>query len=282
MKNFCIISLLLITCISRSYAGLPDPKGFYPYHPSVNTPFTSSSLPIVIIDLNEKMANKDEDRRVSATMKVIWNQAGGENQVTDAANNYKGFIEIKYRGNTSYSLSEKKPFAIRLRDLSGNKYSMSIMGMGSDDDWALLAPYNDKSMIRDMLTYVLMQGTLDYVPTGRYCELILDGIYQGVYIMAARARHGDNRINVKKPTDATVSGMRGYLLEIDRREDPCIQSSVPLKDLYDKNISGRTVYYMLKHPDLEDLSTVLGRFIDSPMGSDKKRSMGYGKSNCRR
>ena len=274
MKHFFIASLLLTTCVVRSYSALPDPKGYYPDHPNIRTNFTSSSLPIVIIELNEKIAKKEEDRRTSANMKIIWNRTGEENKLTDSANNYNGLVGIKYRGSTSYSMSPKKPFALRLRDATGNKISKSILGMGSDDDWALLAPYNDKSMIRDMLLYTLMEGALDYVPSGRYCELILDGIYQGVYIMAARARHGDNRINVKKPTNATVVGMRGFSLEIDRQESPYIQSSVPLKDLYDKNISGRTVYYMLKHPDLEDLSTVQWETIKKDVWDMEKAMAG--------
>ena len=166
MKQFYVISILLITCVLRTYSALPDPKGFYPNHPNINTPFSASSLPIVIIELSERIANKEADTRTLASMKIIWNRSGGENKVTDTGNyNYNGSVEIKYRGNTSYQFSPKKPFALRLRTASGSKNPQSILGMGSDDDWALLAPYNDKSMIRDMLTYTLMQGTLDYVPT---------------------------------------------------------------------------------------------------------------------
>ena len=262
MKHFGLISVLLISSILKTYSALPDPKGYYPNHPNVNTPFSSSTLPIVIIELNEKIKDHSEDTRTSANMKIIWDRTGGENKPTDTKNyDYNDHIEIKYRGNTSYSFSPKKPFAIRLRDTDGNKMKESILDMPSDDDWALLAPYSDKSMIRDMLTYTLMEGTLDYVPTGRYCELVLDGIYQGVYIMAARVRHGDNRLNLKKPSNATVAGLRGYHLEIDRQESPCFSSSVPLKDLYNKDISRgwphqSTVYYVLKYPDMEDLSSV--------------------------
>ncbi len=254
---------MLTACTVAAFSNLPDPKGYYPFHPNVNTSFSSSSLPIVIIELNEKMADKEADTRVSGTMKIIWDKTGGENNVSDTDNyDYNGYIGIKYRGNTSYMFSEKKPFALRLQDAAGSKIKEKILGMAKDDDWALLGPYNDKSMIRDMMVYTLMQGTLDYVPAGRYCELIIDGIYQGVYIMAARVRQGDNRLNLKKPSDTTEAGIRGYHLEIDGKEAPYIESCVPLKDLYDNDITNRewyqqsTVYYQLKYPDLEDLSDV--------------------------
>ena len=257
MKYFCVTSLLLISCVIRTYAALPDPKGFYSFHPNVRTTFTSSSLPIIVIDLNEKMIDNSNDNgiRTSANIKVLWNRTGEENKVTDSPGiyNYGGPIEIRFRGNTSFMFSPKKGLNIRLRNAAGSKVSTSMLGMASDDEWTLLGPYNDKSMIRDMLVYILMDGTLDYVPTGRYCELVINGIYQGVYVMAARVRQGDNRLNMKKPSNATVAGLRGYHLEIDRREFPYIENSTPLKDLYDNNVN-RSAYYTLKYPDWEDLS----------------------------
>ena len=41
----------------------------------------------------------------------------------------------------------------------------------------MLAPFSDKSMIRDVLTFELPQPYFDFVPSARCCELILDGTY---------------------------------------------------------------------------------------------------------
>lgn len=41
----------------------------------------------------------------------------------------------------------------------------------------LLAPFSDKSMMRDVLTIELVRPYSDFVPSARYCELILDGTY---------------------------------------------------------------------------------------------------------
>ena len=50
--------------------------------------------------------------------------------------------------------------------------------MGQDNDWVLRAPYGDKTFMRDALVFELMQGTFEFTPTEKYCELVLNGIYQ--------------------------------------------------------------------------------------------------------
>lgn len=41
----------------------------------------------------------------------------------------------------------------------------------------LLAPFSDKSMMRDVLTFELVRPYFDFMPSVRYGELILDGTY---------------------------------------------------------------------------------------------------------
>lgn len=258
------ISLIAFLCIfvSCRLLAVNDPK--YPFHPSVDLKFETSNLPIVIIDLDERMADKSADKRVSASMKIIWDRSGGINSVTDGDSyDYNGKIGIKYRGNTSYNNSDKKPFGVRLQDDAGKKKKASILGMAADDDWALLAPYNDKSMIRDVLLFELMRGTLEYVPTGKYCEVVLNGVYQGVYIMAARVRQGAGRININKPSADSGDGLTGgYHLEIDRNDDPGFFGEVRPKDLRG-NDKGTRTYYQYKYPDEEDMSVAQKNYIQT-------------------
>ncbi len=260
-----IIVLLFFGC---PVFAVNDP--FYPFHPASSIQFESSNLPIVIIDLDVRMANKAEDRRIPATMKIIWNEKGGRNYISDTQSyNYDGKIGIKYRGNSSYANSDKKPFGIRIQDNEGKKQKASILGMGKDEDWALLAPFNDKSMIRDVLIYDLMRGTMEYVPTGKYCEVVLNGVYQGVYIMAARVRQGSNRINIDKPSAESGDGLTGgYHLEIDRSDEPGFRGQVPVKDLLENNFFTQIkTYYQFKYPDPEDLTEAQKNYIQNQVWS---------------
>lgn len=216
LRRILFLFIFLTLSVLKTLA-VNDPK--YPNHPSINFPFSNSDLPVVIIDLEEKMADKSEDRRVPAKMKIVWNRNGERNNMdeTNSENiNYDGAIGIKYRGNTSYTFSNKKPFSLKLQNSNGDNLKHSILGMEKDDDWVLMAPFSDKSLIRDILLFELMKGTFPFTPSGRYCELILNGVYQGVYILTERVRQGSERIDIKKPTANSGDGLTGgYHLEID-------------------------------------------------------------------
>jgi len=66
--KFSIITILCFTAY-RHLSGINDSK--YPFHPTQQLNFTSSNLPIVMIDLDTRMADKEQDLRVSASMKII-------------------------------------------------------------------------------------------------------------------------------------------------------------------------------------------------------------------
>ncbi len=245
--------------VARSSSGIYDAK--YPFHPETAVSFTSSNLPIVIIDLDERMKDKQEDTRVKADMKIIWHRDGSRNYMSDVQDpeklqnsaivDYNGFIGIKYRGNSSYNMADKKPFGMQTWNASLKKNKISILGMGADSDWALLSSYADKSLMRDIFTFDILKGYLDYVPTGRYCEVVLNGIYQGVYIMVARVRTGDNRINIPSPKTSGDELTGGYHLEIDRSDEPGFYSNQYNVDLYGNQKNNRT-YYQYKSPDGDD------------------------------
>jgi len=254
-----ILSALMLFNYSIDSKAIDDP--LYPFHPPTNLQFTSSNLPIVIITLNERMAEKWENRRVDADMKIIWDPTGDINNVNETQNiDYNGKIGIRYRGNSSFWNSDKKPFALRLQNSSGSKIDAPILGIGADSDWALLAPYSDKSMMRDVLLFELMRGSMDYVPTGRFCEVVLNGVYQGVYIMTARVRQGPNRINITKPGANEQSGF-GFHLEIDRPDDLGFWGVVAPKNPLEQSINRNPPYYQYKYPDEPDMTTAQKNYI---------------------
>ncbi|MDD6210379.1 MAG: CotH kinase family protein [Bacteroidales bacterium] len=269
----------------------------YPYNPQQRIEFTSSDLPIVIIELNEPMKSKDEDQRVDATMTIVDRKDGLRNKIEDFENapdfenkdifDYHGKIGIKYRGNSSFTNSDKKPFSVRTQNEKGKKKEVSILGMGADSDWALLAPFSDKSMIRDVLTFDLARDYFDYTPTGKYCELVLEGVYQGIYIVAARVRRGTSRLNLPEPGESGDALTGGYHLEIDRSwDDPGFFSKYKPRDAYGKE-KGNNIYFQYKYPEKEDydngmqkqeqyIQDFINRFEDALNGDDFKDSVdGY-------
>lgn len=71
-------------------------------NPATYFAFTSSLLPIVVINTNGNTIVNDP--KVMADMGVIYNGPGNRNYMRDTPNDYNGKIGIEYRGNYSLSL----------------------------------------------------------------------------------------------------------------------------------------------------------------------------------
>ena len=148
-------SLLLLTCAlvaSQAFAGGPlrADTDQHNFRPSTNVSFSETTLPIVYITVDGQIIQRES--RVLATMKIIDN-GDGHNYTDLTAHpsqkvDWEGPVALKYRGNTSFTGSDKKPFSLKTlsaADLKAKKAKVSIMGMGKDNDWALLAPWEDKT-----------------------------------------------------------------------------------------------------------------------------------------
>ena len=256
-----LISLLFVHAV-------PAKADYYDannYKPAVDTvKIDETNLPIVFIDTRCGDSTTHvihKDWRIAARMKII-NNANGINYGDTIAHpqqtvDYDGWIAIRYRGNSSFTESKKKPFSIKTMetaDPEGNKVKVPIMGMPKDNDWVLMAPYSDRSMIRDVLMFQLERPWLDYSPRARHCEVILDGIYYGVYIMAERPRKGKNRLNLDDPGDSGDELTGGYQLQIDRWEQYKFNSKYLAVDQYGNPYNAYNhIYFQYEHPDYDEM-----------------------------
>ncbi|MGH9272062.1 MAG: CotH kinase family protein [Ilumatobacteraceae bacterium] len=128
---------------------------------------------------------------------------------------------IRGRGNSTWVMP-KKPYRLRL------DAAAPLAGMPAARNWALLANYSDKSLVRNRLAMDLGdQVGLDYSPRSEFVELYLNGAYQGVYELFEHVEIGPDRIPVPQldPDSDTAAGVitGGYHLEVDHRldEDVC-------------------------------------------------------------
>lgn len=178
--------------------------------------FTSSNLPIVVINTNGQEIPNDE--KITADMGIIFNGEGTRNYLTDPFNNYNGKIGIEIRGSSSQSFP-KKQYAVETRDALGNDLDVSLLGFPEESDWILFAPYNDKSLMRDVITYKLASEMGRYASRSKYCEVILNNEYVGIYVLLEKVKRDNNRVNIKKlePTDISGDAITGgYIIKIDK------------------------------------------------------------------
>lgn len=180
--------------------------------------FTSSNLPIVVINTNGQII--PDDYKITADMGIIYNGPGVRNNLTDPFNHYDGKIGIELRGSSS-QMFPKKPYGLETRDTSGEDLDVSLLGMPLEADWILNATYNDKTLMRDVMAYDIARATGRYASRTRYCELVLNGEYVGIYIIMERIKNDKNRVDIKKmdPEDTTGDALTGgYILKFDKTD----------------------------------------------------------------
>ena len=176
MKRF-----LILICILSFFSKL-----------SYSQTFTDTNLPIIIINTDGGVDVPD-DPRVLGTMKVIFRGEGERNYLTDQNTpeylNYYGRIDIEKRGSGTQSLPKKQyGFSTKLADGTSNN-NVSLLGLPVDNDWILNGLARDPSLIRDYLSYNLARMTGEYATRTVYCELILNGSYNGLYVLQIGRAH---------------------------------------------------------------------------------------------
>ena len=200
--------------------------------------FTSSNLPIIILNTNNQVIQDNE--RIISHMGIIDNGTGNRNHITDTFNNYDGLISVELRGESS-QMFPKKSMSIETQDAAGNNLNAALLGMPPENDWVLYAPYTDKTMLRDVLTYKLGNDLGEYAPRTRFAELVLNGDYQGVYVLMEKIKIDKNRVDIAtvQPGDVTGDELTGgYIIRRDKIDatDYPEWTSVPSPQLPGENL----------------------------------------------
>ena len=220
--------------------------------PSLPRPLLSSELPIVVINTEGQFI--PDDPKLMAQMGIIDHGPGGINHVSDPFNAYDGFIGIERRGSSSQSFP-KKSFGFETWDSTGSSIDVSLFGMPEESDWILNANYNDKTLQRNVLTYYLSGQMGHYASRSKYCELILNGQYWGVYIFQEKIKRDGDRVDISKLTVDDTSGVDitgGYILKIDKTTGDWGGGWVsPYPPVVSQD--GQTIFFLHEYPKEEEL-----------------------------
>ena len=223
-----------------------------------NTTFTDSNLPIIIIN-TEGGAEILDEPKILGTMKIIQRPDGARNYMTDANTddflNYSGTIGIETRGSSSQALP-KKPYSVdTLEDDGVEDKGVKLLGMSKEDDWVLNSFAFDDSMMRDYISYQMARQMGQYAANLRYCEVVLNGEYIGLYALSEKIKRDGDRVNIAKLKDSEnslpeVSG--GYLMQTDRvsAENPAAWYSNGAEYIHEK-------------PNSDDITTIQSSYIEA-------------------
>ncbi len=225
--------------------------------------FTSSNLPIVIIDTYGQEI--PDDPKLMVGMKIIDNASGERNYLTDTPV-YDGFAGIELRGSSSQQFP-KKSFGFETWDSNGEELDVSLLGMPEETDWILNANYTDKTLMRNTLAYRLSQEMGHYATRHKYVEVVLNGNYHGVYIFSEKIKRDGDRVDIAKLTNTMNSGdplTGGYIFKIDKQTgsggDGWISDYPP-----PAHPSGQTIFFQYEYPKSDVITPQQKEYISSYM-----------------
>ncbi|MBV6439771.1 MAG: T9SS C-terminal target domain-containing protein [Haliscomenobacteraceae bacterium CHB4] len=238
---------------------------FYPIFSFGQVNFQSSDLPIVTITTPNGQPIPDEPK-ITAQMKVIDNGPGQINHLTDPPNGYDGFIGIERRGSSSQDLSDKKPFAVETRDANGDDLDVPLLGMPAEADWVFIAPFNDKSLVRDAFTLELARRIMAWAPRSRFVEVVLNGDYQGIYLVTEKIKRGKDRVDISKLTETDIAGddlTGGYIIKMDKTTGS--QTDGWTSPYPAQAGSWQSTYYQYHYPKADDIQPAQRQYIEDWM-----------------
>ncbi len=234
--------------------------GNNPAHPFL---FTSSNLPIVVINTNNQ--NIPDSPNIIAHMGIIYNGIGARNYLTDPFNDYNNKIAIQIRGSSSQMFPQKS-YGFETLDTGGIQKDTMILGMPIENDWILYAPYDDKTCMRDVLTYSIANQTGHYASRCKFCELLINGQYQGIYVMMEKIKRDANRVNISKLTTLDTVGSAltgGYIIKIDKTTG---NGGAGWNSLFPTSV-GSNIYFQYDYPSdvniLPVQKTYIQNYVDS-------------------
>lgn len=220
-----------------------------------------SNLPLVIVhQFDDPM---ESEFRSKVYFSVIDRDDDGRARLLTDDLHLHSRSESNYRGSSSLQFP-KKQFGVRLIDDRGENRNEPILGMPSENNWIMYAPYDDKTLMRNAIAYQLSEDMGRYAPRTRFVELFLhEGSgevtrdhYHGVYMLVERVKWDDNRVNITKISkedndEPEITG--GYIINYDR-------------DVHFRSSHWKNTGFALIRPQYRDISSQQLTWISDYIG----------------
>ena len=174
-------------------------------------------LPVLAIDVDgQPVAGAG---KVDGRLRVIEHHGGALGDLDGSPATLESPVAIETRGATSVVLP-KKSYDVELRTGDGKDRDLPLLGLPADSDWALHGCGGDDTCLRNALAYELARAVGRYAPRTRFVEVVLDGEYQGLYLLVERIRRGRHRVDLPKPADDAAAGdiTGGYIFKMELGE----------------------------------------------------------------
>lgn len=129
-------------------------------------------------------------------------------------------IEIRGRGNYSWSSTEKKSYRIKFAE----KTNLLGQGNGPCRSWTLLAVHCDQSLLRTAAGFYFGRNLtgLDFISSATFAKVYLNGEYNGVYQVSDQMQVNQYRVNIDD--SETDEYEIDFLVELNRSASEIVAS----------------------------------------------------------
>lgn len=171
----------------------------------------SGTLPVMSITTENGQPVIDKENYITATYSI-------DPMGFDDIDALSGTLQIRGRGNYTWTEFEKKPYRIKLDEKA------KLLGFKKSKHYVLLAHADDDmGFMRDPAGFKMSElAGMAWTPGQKPVELILNGDYRGLYFLVENIRIDKDRVNIFDQEDESpstdVSG--GWLCEIDNYVEP--------------------------------------------------------------
>ncbi|WP_156021245.1 CotH kinase family protein [Streptococcus ruminantium] len=190
------------------------------HKPINSTEYLTSHLPIVEIDTENKQEipqdrglNEGSTRQQSVRSTIRLHDDLYQKNTLATKARIESLADVAYRGNSSRHF-DKKSIKLRFVNKNGEDVAHTVAGMPKESEWVLHGPFLDRTLVRNYLSYNISGELMEYAPNVRYCELIVNGEYQGLYLIVESIEQGPYRIAIEKSNKRAV--LTSYIAVWDR------------------------------------------------------------------
>lgn len=204
------------------------------------------------------------ETEIAAKIRTI--ETEGEWHDSEDEADYESDILIHIRGNSSRAF-DKSSYRIKLTKDGdpSQKQALGLLGMKASADWVLHGPFLDKTLIRNYMWMNISAEIMGYAPEVRFCELILDGQYMGVYVLMETIEVSETRVNLTPYEEGDP--VMSYMVHIEPKAE--LNKSAETFSFYAKKLEpDRQIE--IAYPGLQYLNENVKSYIQADLSEIEK------------
>ena len=212
-----------------------------------------TTLPVMYLKVEGNYTDPEGTNIVQGKM-TLWNSLGKN---TFGYQTKTGAAQWHMRGNST-RIYPKLSWKLNLKESDGQNRNEDLLGLGSDDDWILNPMSMDDTFVKEKISQTIwnqLSQNMNYnysMSEGKYIELIINGSYQGLYMLQRRV--DEKFLKIDQTKDILLKGINTW--EAENLEDGYEIIHTP----YDFNETYQVMEQVLAHKDGNGIH--IDNFID--------------------